>query len=292
MKTSVVIPNYNGAELLKKNLPKVLEIGADEIIVVDDASTDGSLGVIEDIKEKKAIKGIKLIKHKKNLGFARSVNEGVVASRGDVVILLNTDVAPQKDLLRYVLPHFKNPEVFAVSFNEGKFGYAKGTFRRGLIEFEGQKPDSSAHKSFWASGGSAAFGKEKWEKLGGLDDMYMPFYWEDVDISYRAQMRGWEIVWEPKARVEHEHEATIGEFLGKKRDWIIERNQFLFFWKNVSSPKLWLLHLLWLPARLFPPGRLIPFFWAILKVPQVLARRVKSGERFVNDEQILSKSGR
>lgn len=281
MTTSVVIPNYNGAKLLRENLPKVLAMGASEVIVVDDASTDESIEVIKDIK---------VIRHKKNLGFARSVNDGVEASSADVVVLLNTDVTPRAGLLDATLPHFKNPAVFAVSFNEEKYGYARGVFHRGLIEHRGeasQKPEIS----FWASGGSAAFDRKKWQELGGLDIIYAPFYWEDMDISYRAQAKGWKIVWEPRARVEHEHDATIGKLASSKtKTWISERNQFIFFWKNISSPKFWLLHLIWLPYRLFPPGRLIPFFWALLKFPAVIKRRIKNRSwRRVSDEEIINR---
>lgn len=287
MKTSVVIPNYNGEELLRKNLPSVLAIGADEIIVVDDGSTDKSITGITSIT---GTTRIKIIKHNKNLGFAKTVNDGVAAATGDVLVLLNTDVVPQKDLLSHALPHFKNPEVFAVSFNEGKYGYARGIFYRGLIEFRGEKADYRVHESFWASGGSAAFDRKKWNELGGLDTIYSPFYWEDTDISYRAQMRGWKILWEPKAKVSHEHQATTKKSWTKKRVWVVERNQLIFFWKNISSPRLWLFHLLWLPVRLLPLGRIVPFFLATLKLPQILMRRIgQVGKRKVGDEEILAK---
>lgn len=282
--TSVVIPNYNGAKLLEKNLPHVLKIGADEVIVVDDGSTDGSIEVI------KGIRGIKVIRHEKNLGFVRSTNDGFLATNGDVVILLNSDVTPKGGLLKAVLPHFKDPSVFAVSFNEGKWSFARGIFARGLIEHRPGGKEKQTQISFWASGGSAAFDRRKWEKLGGMDTIYSPFYWEDIDISYRAQMRGWKILWEPKARVVHQQGGTILELFGeRKRRFISERNQLLFFWKNITSTKFWLLHILWMPARLLRPGYVVPFLWAILKLPQVLIRRRLGGERKVSDEEILAK---
>jgi GT2 family glycosyltransferase len=124
-----------------------------------------------------------------------------------------------------------------------------------------------------------------------MDTMYSPFYWEDIDLAYRAQTAGWKILWEPTAKVIHQHEATIGKFFGnKQKNWVAERNQILFFWKNISSPRFWLLHFLWLPTRLWPPGRWIPLILAVSRMPLVLLRRLKGfGRRKISDEEILAK---
>lgn len=289
MKTSIVIPNWNGEKLLQKNLPKVFEIGANEMIIVDDGSSDGSRQLLAQFKTK--YPELTVIQHEKNQGFARSVNDGFSRAGGDVVILLNTDVTPRQDLLAAVLPRFKNMDVFAVSFNEGKWSFAKGIFHHGFIEHRPGEKLKAAKESFWASGGSAAFDKDKWSKLGGLDTIFSPFYWEDLDISYRAQMRGWKILWEPKAHVRHEHESTIGRFFSqKKKTWVSDRNQLIFFWKNISSVKFWILHILWLPIRLMRPGYWAPFLWAFFKVPVIIKRRIENrGKRRLTDEQILAR---
>lgn len=286
MTTSVVIPNWQGEKLLEKNLPQVLKIGADEIIVVDDDSADRSINLIKEKFPK-----VKLLVNRKNLGFTGTVNRGVSAAEGEIIILLNTDVVPKEDLLKAVLPHFKDPEVFAVSFNEGKWSFARGVFYHGFIEHRPGEKSEVIKESFWASGGSAAFDKKKWIFLKGLDSIYSPFYWEDVDISYRAQMLGWKIIWEPKAQVIHEHEATIGKFFkGRKKFWVAERNQLIFFWKNISSPKFWMQHLIWLPARLLKPGYWVPFLWALSKLPLILRRQIANRSlRKVSDGEILAK---
>ena len=114
MNLSVVIPNYNGEELLGKNLPKVLSSVEDaEIIVVDDASSDGSLKVLGNFKHK-----IKIIKNEKNLGFSSTVNRGVKEAKGGIVILLNTDVIPEKGFLDPLLSHFKDDNVFDAQLEE------------------------------------------------------------------------------------------------------------------------------------------------------------------------------
>jgi len=91
---SIIIPNYDGAELLRRNLPKVIA-GAgkrcQEIIVVDDGSTDDSIKIMQSAYWRTKLK---IIKNKKNLGFASTVNRGVRAAKGEIVVLLNTDVYP------------------------------------------------------------------------------------------------------------------------------------------------------------------------------------------------------
>lgn len=285
MKTSVVIPNWQGRELLEKNLPAIMDIGAHEVIVADDGSSDGSIEFI-----KKKFPKIRVIEHPKRLGFSRNVNSGVASATSDIIILLNTDVLLKKGLLKSVLSHFEDPGIFAVSFNEDKWGPSRGIFYRGFIEHRPGKKTKTPIASFWASGGSAAYDKKKWDILGGLDPIYDPFYWEDIDLSYRAQKRGWKIIWEPNARVFHEHEGTISKlFSYRRRQWVIDRNQILFFWLNVSSVRLWVEHIPWLFVRLFSLGYWIPFIWAILKLPQVLVRRVKSTAGEISDEEILER---
>ena len=108
-----------------------------------------------------------------------------------------------------VLPHFKHQEVFAVSLHEQGYGFAKGRFKDGFIVHE---PGESAvaKETFWVNGGSGVFRRRVWIELKGMDETLLsPFYWEDVDLSYRAHKRGWSLVWEPNAKVVHEHESTI-----------------------------------------------------------------------------------
>lgn len=285
-----MIPSWNGRELLEKNLPKVLDIGADEVIIIENGSSDGSLEFLRKQRTAHSAQKLKIIENERNLGFARAVNQGFVAATGDVVVLLNTDVEPQKDILKQVLPHFKNNDVFAVSFNEGIWSWAKEYFKNGLIEHGPGEKTSQTHISFWASGGSAVFDRRKWLSLQGFSLIYEPFYWEDTDISYRAQKKGWIVLWEPKARVEHKHEATVSKHSqAKKKDLISQRNQLLFFWCNITSPGMWVIHILWTPVRLLNFGFLKAFLWAITKTPQVVLQRLKNGRSKISDEEILER---
>ena len=209
VKFSIVIPNWNGEKLLRKNLPAVLKTGADEVIMVDDGSTDGSRKYINELT-KLRINGLKIktVSNKKNLGFIASVNRGVAAAKGNIVVLLNNDVVPEKNFLAPLRKDFQDPKVFAVSLGEPQWSWAKGKWVKGFVEHESGKKTKMPHISFWSSGGSGAFRKDIWEKLGGMDDVYHPFYWEDVDLSYRAWKRGYKIIWDPRAVVYHKHEGT------------------------------------------------------------------------------------
>ncbi|MCD6225484.1 glycosyltransferase family 2 protein [bacterium] len=233
MKISVVIPNWNGERLLRKNIPLILRAlpKGTEVIIVDDGSTDGSREYLEKLKKSKRLK---VILNKQNRGFIYSCNRGVKEAKGDFIILLNNDVIPQKGFLKPALKHFENPKVFAVSFNEQQFGWAKIWWRGGFIHHGVGGRPNKPHISAWASGGSAVYRKSIWEELGGFDPLYHPFYWEDFDLGYRAWKAGYKIIWEPKAIVEHRHESTISKLDKEYVTIIKERNQLLFIWKNIE----------------------------------------------------------
>jgi GT2 family glycosyltransferase len=198
MKISVVIPNYNGEQILSKNLPKVLDsvsskIFNSELIISDDKSSDNSIEIINKfIEENKNNKvKIKLLTASKNKGFSSNVNKGVSSADGDILVLLNTDVIPSANFLDNLLPHFEDENVFAVGCLdesvEGekivKRGRGKGKWDRGFLSHSAYDVDSGS-TTLWVSGGSGAFRKSIWDKLGGLDSLYDPFYWEDIDLSY------------------------------------------------------------------------------------------------------------
>lgn len=283
-KISVVIPNWNGKKLLEKNLPAVLAACPDEIVVVDDDSPDDSLTFLE-----KNYPQIRILKHTQNLGFAVACNDGVELASGEIVILLNLDVIPEKDAFKNVLPLFEDEKVFAVSFNEPQWSWAKIEWRSGFIEHQPGPKTDKTHLTAWASGGSAAFRKELWQKLGGFDEIYHPFYWEDIDLSYRAWKRGYRILWEPKAIVHHQHEAVIGKHFSKKYiDFISERNRLLFIWKNITDPKMIITHKLYLLTKLWRPGYLKAALAAKIKLLRVIMRRLKEySEQKVSDKEIF-----
>ncbi len=265
-KVSIIIPNYNGEKLLRKNLPSVIKAAPNqEIIIVDDCSTDGSVVFL-----RKQFPHIHLIINDANKGFSFSVNRGVREAHGDIVVLLNTDVAPQKDFLPPLVSHFKDQAVFAVgcidhSFERRKIverGRGIGRFTRGFLRHE--RGEVGRTNTLWVSGGSSAFRKSIWDFLGGFDTLYNPFYWEDIDLSYRALKAGYRIVFEPKSIVEHRHDegSILSSFSASAIKRISYRNQFIFVWKNCTDPVFILAHFLWLPYHIMRAlvSLDIPFF--------------------------------
>lgn len=261
MTTSVVIPVYNGLKHLKQNLPAATKLGADEIITVDDASMDDSAQFICDKYPQ-----IKLVRHPRNLRFPITVNDGFKAASGDIVFLFNQDVKPEKDLIKNTLPHFKDPHVFAVTFNENARSWADGEWKNGMLEFKNGKLDNRIHQSLWASGGSAAFRKSLWDKLGGFDPIFTPGYFEDLDLGLRAGLAGYKIIWDPKCRVAHTPETAFNKTFTRRRlQWVKDRNYLLAIWKNMPKG-FWPAHLIALIKRIAcHPGYIIPVKLALWK---------------------------
>ena len=272
MKVSIVIPNYNGEALLKKNLPNILESECDEVIVLDDYSKDKSIEVLEKLKSQNTRLAkqvnLKILIHKKNKGFIPSVNELFETASGDIVVLLNNDVFVEKDFIKPLHKHFENPKTFAVNLHEKGEGPSNAFWKNGFFEFKRGEEKNVVQKSSWASGGSAAYRKSIWQNLGGFDKLFAPFYWEDTDISFRAIKKRFEILWEPDSRVYHEHETTIKKLNRRYVKWVQERNQLLFIWKNITDSELKKEHKIGLLKRLFTKGSgyWIPFFWALINV--------------------------
>lgn len=291
---SVVIPNLDGEKLLEKNLPSLLWAKDNpgnfikEIIIVDDGSKDGSVKLITS-----KFPQIKLIKHKTNRGFSSAVNTGVRTAKGDLICLLNSDVAPENNFLESVFPHFQNLKIFAVSLNEiGDFGWARGYFTNGFIGHSSGPKTLTPHITFWVSGGSGVFRRTIWMGLGGMDEKLLsPFYWEDVDLSYRALKRGYGLVWDPEAKVTHTHEATINRFSKKYVQRILERNQLLFIWKNLTSTNLFRKHLIGLFRRLVRhPGYVRIVLMALGRLGILIkARNKEIKETKISDETIFSR---
>jgi len=286
MKVSVVIPCWNGKKLLEKNLPAVLAIGSDEVIIVDDFSSDDSVKFLKDNYPQ-----IKLLEHKKNLGFGKTCNDGVSKAKGEIIILLNQDVRPDKELLKYTLSHFSDQKIFAVSFNEKTWSWGKIFWKNGFVEHKPGQITKNVHISAWASGASAAFRKSIWLKLEGFDSVFYPFYWEDVDLGYRAWKYGYKIIWEPKAVVEHKHGETIGKSFSQDYiNFVSTRNQLIFIWKNITQTKFILDHWFNLGKLILrKPGYLKVVFAAMSRFPAIITRWIKIRlNQKVSDNDIFS----
>lgn len=309
MKISVIIPNYNGEKILTKNLAGILDSVRDlkedvEMIISDDASTDLSTKVISDFIEqnKNSEIEIKLIENQVNKGFSSNVNRGVGIARGDILVLLNTDVITSKNFLDPILPYFNDEKVFGVGCMDESVegekivsrGRGKGFWKRGFLIHSAAPIDGK--DTLWVAGGSGVFRKSVWSKLGGLDELYNPFYWEDIDISYRARKSGYKTFFEKNSKVRHEHEkgAIKTKFRNDEVKKIAYRNQFIFAWKNSDFSTL-IFGVFWLPYHLLTAliskdFLLIKGFFSALKLlPKIFVSRRKAGRYFVLSDKIAVK---
>lgn len=312
MNISIIIPNYNGEKILPKNLPHVLAAakeykkGTVEIIIPNDPSTDKSKEVIarflESLKNEHIVGKTVDNTRKEESGFSKNVSRGVALATGEILVLLNSDVRPHKDFLAPLLEHFTNEKIFGVgcmdeSIEDGKIvlrGRGVGYWHRGFILHKAGSLDKT--NTFWVSGGSSAFRKRIWDKVGGLDVLFNPFYWEDIDLSYRAAKSGYTLVFEPKSRVIHEHEeGTIKtKFKPKYIQKIAYRNQFFFVWKNITDGNLLFSHIFWLPYHFISALKRKDWFFfqgflaALLLLNRVQDSRYRAKKLFMRkDGEIL-----
>ena len=243
---TVVIPNWNGRDLLEKFLPSVVQALAgdeeNEIIVVDNASSDGSAEYLRDFFPK-----VHVLPQPKNLGFGGGSNVGFRAARNGIVILLNNDMRVEPDFLAPLLAPFADPLVFSVSC---QIFFSDPTKRReetGLTEVwweagrvrASHRDDESIRVPYpcaYPGGGSSAFDRDKFLELGGFDELLRPFYYEDTDLGLMAWKRGWKLLFQPASVVFHEHRGTIGKkFSPRYIEGVLKKNIVLYCWKNIHQ---------------------------------------------------------
>ncbi len=235
MKISVIVTNWNGKEILKASLPEIIKYSqiASEIIIVDDHSTDDSLTFLKSIAKNN--KKIKIISQSENRGFANSSNLGVKTAKGDLVVLLNSDIYPTKNYIKNTLHLFKNKNLFGVGFSEiGNENYPRIFWSEGYLQYEPAFSDKT-HISAWISGGGCIVNKKIFTKLGGFDEVYKPFYSEDLDLGYRAWKSGYILLWEPTAKIYHRHGSTTSKFSKHFTDYVKERNRLLVIRRNITD---------------------------------------------------------
>lgn len=248
---TVVIPNWNGRDLLAKYLPSVQAALAgndkNEILVVDNGSEDGSAAFLRE-----NFPNVRVLALPRNLGFGGGSNEGFRAARNDIVVLLNSDMRVEADFLEPLLAGFTDEKVFAVScqifFSDPaklreETGLTQGWWENGALRV-GHRIDpviTSLYPCFYGGGGSCAFDRRKFLELGGFDELFRPFYFEDTDLGYQAWKRGWKVLYQPASTVYHEHRGTIGKkFSPAYIDAVLKRNLILFSWKNIHEwRRLW-----------------------------------------------------
>jgi GT2 family glycosyltransferase len=305
---SIIVTNYNGANLLRRFLPSVVKAakayaGETEIIVVDDCSTDDSIQVVE-----REFPGVRVVRKEKNEGFSHACNTGFKEAKHGIALLLNNDAGVKDDILAHLPAHFDDPKVFAVTAKaldwDGRLfldGGKVGMFKAGAWKVHGNYDvDTSKLKggerliSLHASGAFGAFRREAVLAMGGFDELMSPFNWEDTDLSYRAWKRGYIVLYEPKCIAYHHPSTTINlSFKAFRIRSISARNKLIFTWKNLSDPGMLASHFAFLLGRLllnifkldfpFYAG----FAAAVAKLPEILEKRaVEADNRKITDSEL------
>lgn len=307
---SIVIPTWNGRGLLERFLPSVLLSlerypGGGEVLVVDDGGTDGTP---EFLAERFPELRVEVLDE--NNGFAGAANTGVRCAAFDLVLLLNNDVETSPGFIGPLVRAFEEDGVFAAcarsldwdhqTFRDGgKVGRWKRGFWRVWENYDlrrdggrrGSRPGGLP--SFYCPGGFALFDRRRWLRLGGLDELFSPFNWEDTDICYRALKRGWKVLYAPDSEVYHSPNTTIGGLRGGYVRFISRRNRYLFHWKNITcGPMLAgnVFHALaGLPLSILrlDPATPLAFAAALARLGPLMRRRaVEKREAVVSDREL------
>ena len=207
---TLIITNWNGRELLRECLPSILKsVAYDkkrsyEIMVVDDCSSDDSLEVLA-----REFPTVRAEKTPVNYGFHGANNFGAGLARSRLIMPMNNDIKLDEDALYHLAEHFEGKDTFSVS---GKFyafdgttflyGNRGGYFRNGHFYLYEKGPDDSSQTLF-ACGGAFMVDRDRYLKLGGFDPIYHPLYYEEIDLSYRALKRGWQVLFEHNSVAYH-----------------------------------------------------------------------------------------
>lgn len=244
-KSTIVIPNYNGIQYIEQCLDSIYggTVTDMEVIVVDNASTDGSLELIE-----KKFPKVRLIRNSTNTGFSVAVNQGIEASATPYVILLNNDTRVEKNFVRElerVLDDDTGEKVFSASArlismydkartdDAGDFYCALGwAFARG----KGKNPDlyDKNREIFAACAGAAIYRRELLspERVGLFDREHFA-YLEDIDIGWRAKIHGYKNQFAANAVVYHAGSATSGSRYNAFKTRLAAGNSVYLIYKNM-----------------------------------------------------------
>jgi GT2 family glycosyltransferase len=238
---SVVIPNWNGIDEIPACIDSLLaQTQAHRIIVVENGSKDGSLEFVQ-----MNYPQVELIIHKKNKGFAGGVNAGIrksIADGDDYVALFNNDAVADKDWLKELVNDLevnKDTGIATCKFASIDKKHLDSTgdiytswglpYPRGRGEAFSDKYDDRV-QVFGASGGASLYRTSMLKQIGLFDEDFFAYY-EDVDISFRAQLAGYKVRYVPEAIAYHKIGATSSKIAGfttyqtiKNLPWVLWKN--------------------------------------------------------------------
>ena len=245
-----MILNYNGEKFLKSYMPSIVQNSPEaSIYLIDNGSNDNSINYI-----KKNFPLIKLVLHKKNLGFCDGYNKAVSKIDAELICFMNNDVTVKNKWLPPIIDHFKknpktviaqphildlkSPEYFEYAGAAGGFidrlgyPYCRGRVFNSIEKDFGQF--DKTQKIFWASGACFFIRKETFNSLNGFDSDFFA-HQEEIDLCWRAFNRGLDIVSIGKSKVFHLGKGTLQS--SPKKTFLNFRNSLLSLLKNLPEKK-------------------------------------------------------
>lgn len=245
---SVVLVNFRGAtdtieaigSLGQLDWPSELL----EIIVVENGSGDDSAERI-----RTAAPNVKLVVSTTNDGFAGGCNAGVAASTGEFVALMNNDAKPDPGWVRAAVEKFaESPRIGAVASRvldwDGNLvdyiGSAMTWYGMGYKPLTAEPIPSSPdvpHDVLFGTGAAMFVRRAVYDELNGFDERYFMFF-EDVDLGWRLNLRGFRFAYEPASVAYHKHHASMNSFGSYKETYLLERNALFTLYKNIGEESL------------------------------------------------------
>jgi len=216
MRATVVIPTLNARELLAETLASLdRQTVAPAVVVVDNASTDGSAEMVAE-----RFPSVRVVRNETNLGFGRAINRVALELDGDALVLLNNDVVCDAAFVERILAPLEDPGVAMVAGVLLQYGAPELVDSAGieldttLRSWDGwwNRPVASvdgASEPVGPCGGAAAYRLDAFKAVGGFDDAFFA-YWEDVDLALRLRLAGHRCVRAADARGLHKHGQTLG----------------------------------------------------------------------------------
>jgi GT2 family glycosyltransferase len=247
---SVIIQNYNGLDYLKNWLGSVLNLNYPnfEIIVVDDASTDGSVEYVEHLRL--ADSRLNLIRSSRRLGIAEGRNVGIRAAKGKFLFFLDNDVEVDSNCLDDLVMTLECDESIGAAQSKVLFLERRGIINsaggfvdlcgdvrlRGLLKDDNGDYDQISEISF--ASGCALFASRKALLEIGLFDPRFVFWYDDVDACLRIRLRGYRIVYVPQSRVYHLSGGSRPTRHGSSNIYFDMRNRILMLVSNLEAATL------------------------------------------------------
>lgn len=306
MRADLFILNYNGADFISQTIESFLEAVRRssyrcQLIVIDNKSEDQSVSLI-----KRTYDSLPVMEMGENRVLC-SFNKAVERSRADIVFLLNNDLKADPNFIDPVIRCFETyQDAFLVASKSflwnGSYegGRAKPFIKFGFFgttcQFKGFENLIDTPGSTFAAG-FGAFDREKFLRLDGFDDLYLPGRLEDADIALRAWRSGWKCYYEPKSILYHMGGKSFKTKFGECGTLeIAHKNTFLFMWKNVHDTRFWVEHWTFLIPRLLwnllkgKPEFVTGFFKALKKMRFAFEKREceKNNHYLYSDRCVIS----